>query len=109
MSDHQFERQVQQKMDELKLRPSDSVWEGVERDLDKNKRRRRSLWWVPALLLICGAGGMIVFQTMKNENVNPVTKVSQKQLQQKERNSVPANGDKNFKHEIAPKTKAASS
>ncbi len=83
MSDHQFERQVQQKMDELKLRPSDSVWESVEKELDREKRRRRTLWWVPALLLLCGAGGMIVFQNTKNHSENVVAKLSQKQSEPK--------------------------
>jgi hypothetical protein len=81
MSDHQFERQVQQKMDELKLRPSDSVWEGVERELNNDKRRRWGWWWVPTLLLLCGAGGMIIFQNTKHNSADAVAKLSQKQSQ----------------------------
>ena len=30
MSDHNFEKQVQQKLDELKIRPSDNVWTAVQ-------------------------------------------------------------------------------
>ena len=40
-----FEKQVQQKMDELQLRPSAEVWEEVEKRIRKEKRRRRFIIW----------------------------------------------------------------
>lgn len=50
-----FEKQVQQKMEELKLVPSRPVWEKVEMQIRKEKDRRRVLFWIPLLALI-GAG-----------------------------------------------------
>jgi len=35
-----FEKEVQQKMDELRLRPSDEVWMAVAKELQQKKRRR---------------------------------------------------------------------
>ena len=56
MSDHEFERQVQQKMDELKFSPSANVWKGIEQDLDKDRKRRWGYVWWPAALLVLLAG-----------------------------------------------------
>jgi Outer membrane protein beta-barrel domain len=40
MPENNFERHVQDKMDELRLRPSPAVWSAVELELRKKKRRR---------------------------------------------------------------------
>lgn len=40
-----FEKQVQQKMDELQLRPSGEVWTEVEKRIRKEKQRRRFVLW----------------------------------------------------------------
>jgi hypothetical protein len=42
---NEFEKQVQQKMDELQLRPSGEVWEEVEKHIRKDKKRRRVIFW----------------------------------------------------------------
>ena len=52
---NEFEKQVQLKMEELKLVPSEPVWQKVERQIRKEKDRRRALLWIPLLALI-GAG-----------------------------------------------------
>lgn len=51
-----FEKQVQQKMDELQLRPSGEVWTEVEKRIRKEKQRRRFVLWffVTGLLLLGG-------------------------------------------------------
>ena len=61
MSDHEFERQVQQKMDELKFSPSANVWKGIEQDLDKDRKRRWGYVWWPAALLVLLAGGYLFY------------------------------------------------
>ena len=43
MRENEFEKEVQQKMDELKLTPSDAVWSKVSVTLTKQKKRRKTL------------------------------------------------------------------
>ncbi|RYG03382.1 MAG: hypothetical protein EOO02_08575, partial [Chitinophagaceae bacterium] len=62
MSDHDFEKRVKLKMDELRFRPSDAVWQGVERELRKDKPSRRGWLWIPAALLLLCAGGYYAVQ-----------------------------------------------
>lgn len=57
MSDHEFEKQVQLKMDQFRLRPSNAVWTEVEKNIRRDKRRRRMIMWLPIALLFLGAGG----------------------------------------------------
>lgn len=66
MSDHEFEKKVEQKMDELRLRPSDAVWAEVERNLRRDKRRRRTLLWLPLLGILLTAGGYFIFKMPGN-------------------------------------------
>jgi hypothetical protein len=62
MSDHEFEKQVHQKLQELKLRPSDGVWMEVERNIRQGKNRRRFMWWWMAALFVgLTAGGFILY------------------------------------------------
>jgi hypothetical protein len=53
-----FEKQVQQKMDELQLRPSAEVWEEVEKRIRKEKKRRWFILWffIFGVLLLGGTG-----------------------------------------------------
>lgn len=60
---NEFEKQVQQKMDELKIAPSAEVWTEVEKRIRKEKKRRRIIfWWLfPSILLL--GGGVFYFST----------------------------------------------
>lgn len=40
MQENEFEKRMQQQMEEFKLRPSDAVWQKVEEELKKKKKRR---------------------------------------------------------------------
>jgi hypothetical protein len=56
MHDSEFEKQVQQKMQELKFAPAPAVWTRVQADLQKKKRRRPAiLWFLLAGLLVGGS------------------------------------------------------
>lgn len=55
MPGNDFEKQVQQKMDELQFAPSAAVWQEVEAKLAP-RRRRRLFFWLPLLLVVAGAG-----------------------------------------------------
>ena len=68
MSDHDFEKQVQQKMEQLKLRPSDAVWTKVDKRIRKERRRRRVVLWLPLFLLCLVAGGYFYFDAQSNNN-----------------------------------------
>ena len=61
MHDHNFEKQVHQKMEELHLTPSYAVWERVEEKLHK-KKRRRFLFWIFFLLAGLFTGGYYLAQ-----------------------------------------------
>lgn len=68
MSDHDFEKQVHQKLEELKLRPSDTVWMEVEKNIRKDNRRRRFLWlWVPMLFICLSTSAYILYRLTMNE------------------------------------------
>ena len=51
MPGHEFENKVQQHLEELNLPPSDAVWNRVEKEIRKDKRKRRLLFLLPLLLL----------------------------------------------------------
>lgn len=53
---NEFEKQVQQKMEELKLHPSEPVWQKVEMQIRKKKDRRRLIFWIPLFVLLLGGG-----------------------------------------------------
>ncbi|WP_332737403.1 outer membrane beta-barrel protein [Flavihumibacter sp.] len=59
----EFDRNLQAKMQELQLEPSPAVWEGVEAQLHKRKRRRGIIWFF-LLASFLTAGGI----TWYNQN-----------------------------------------
>ncbi|HRE51575.1 MAG TPA: porin family protein [Flavitalea sp.] len=67
MSDNKFEKQVQQKMDELKITPSGGTWEKIEAGI-RSQRRRRFPIWLPALLLLAVGGSYFVYQALDNRS-----------------------------------------
>jgi outer membrane protein with beta-barrel domain len=66
MSDHEFEKQVQRKMDELKLRPSGAVWTAVEQNIRQHKRRRFAFWW-PLAFVFLAATGYVVYDLQQDD------------------------------------------
>lgn len=58
MQENKFERQVQQKLSDLKLDPSDSVWQNIYAKIEKEKRRRRGLIIFPILFIFFLCGGL---------------------------------------------------
>ena len=57
MRDPEFEKEVREKMDELKFSPSESVWISVQRRIAKDKRRR-PLFWIFIMASIILPGGL---------------------------------------------------
>src|SRR5687767_10293687 len=66
---NEFEKQVQQKLDELQLRPSPAVWTDVEKQIRKEKKRRRVIvfWWLLPLLLT-GAGAIYYYSQVNSSD-----------------------------------------
>ena len=66
MSGHEFEKQVRQKLNDLKMTPSVGSWEGIEHKLRERKRRPVAFYWVPLLLLGLAAGGYLFLNNEQN-------------------------------------------
>lgn len=64
---NEFEKIVQQKMDELKLVPSEPVWQKVEMQIRKKKDRRRLIFWIPLMALLLGGGLWIGIDYYSND------------------------------------------
>jgi len=75
MQKNEFEKQVQQKMEELKLQPSDSVWLNIEARISRNKRRRFG-WVFFSILFIGLAGGYWLWDSMMKSTQNQENKLS---------------------------------
>src|ERR1700741_4212654 len=91
MPGHEFEKNAQQRLDELKLRPSETVWKNVEKNIREEKRRRRMILWLPILLLFLGTSGY--FLITKSGFVS--TESALKTDQTKEKNNSIASPDSN--------------
>jgi hypothetical protein len=48
-----FEKRVQEKLEELKLTPSEPVWKNIEKEI-KPARRRRFPFWIPFVIMLTG-------------------------------------------------------
>ncbi len=76
MPENDFEKQVQQKMDELQLRPSAEVWEEVEKRIRKEKKRRwLMLWFFIAGALLLGGAGWWLTNGNKKESADNISVV----------------------------------
>ncbi|MEO6134834.1 MAG: hypothetical protein ABIP35_06755 [Ginsengibacter sp.] len=74
MDENKFEKQVRQKMDELKIQPAESVWENVEKRIQKKDPRKRFVWLFAALFLGLMVGGFYLsVQNKHSANPNPDT------------------------------------
>lgn len=72
MPENEFDKQVKSMMDDLKLRPSESVWPDVEKRIRENRRRRRAFIIFPLLagIILLGYAGTQYFLS-KSENPRP--------------------------------------
>lgn len=73
MPESEFDKQVQQELQGLRLRPSAAVWENVEKELRRRKKRRAiAIIWTVVALGILGYSGY--WLTQKNDK--PITSAS---------------------------------
>jgi Outer membrane protein beta-barrel domain len=71
MHENNFEKQVREKMDQLGFDPSDAVWAGVDKELNREKKRRRPLFWLFLFSGLVLAGGAYYFSSIKNASKQP--------------------------------------
>lgn len=57
MEENKFEKQMQQKLDELKIQPSDDVWKKIETQIGGKKPAKRVLLFLVFIFLILLSGG----------------------------------------------------
>lgn len=77
MPGHDFEHKVQQKMEELRLTPSRAVWDGVEAEINRDKKRRRLVFILPLLVLLLGSGAF--WWASQESSSNLITEKNQKE------------------------------
>lgn len=70
MPENEFEKQVQHKMDEFRLRPSAPVWEKIKDDL--NERKRRRFFFMISLLAAASLFGWMGYNYFFANNTNTI-------------------------------------
>jgi|GEM_PF-1386451 len=71
MHENNFEKQVREKMDQLGFDPSGTVWASVDKELKREKKRRRPLFWLFLFSGLTLAGGAYYFSSNKNVSKQP--------------------------------------
>lgn len=92
MQKNDFEKNVQNRMDELQLYPSAEVWPEVERRIRKEKKRRWFIFWFLFLALLTG-GGMAVYY-LNNGSKKNLSAAQEQQLK-----NIPAGDNKEINNE----------
>lgn len=98
--DREFEKQVQQKMQELRFAPGSDVWARVQADIQRKKRRRPVVLW----LLLAGllVGGSWIAYTSMNQNGEPVSQAKIQPAAETVENNTPEVADANNNSRPAP-------
>jgi len=67
MAANEFEKNVQRIMDELRLHPSEGVWENVEKSIREQKRKRRIIFFIILSCIGLGLAGYGIDHLLKPE------------------------------------------
>ena len=97
---NEFEKQVQQKMEELDLVPSAPVWQKIEAQIRQKKDRRRLILWIPMLLILLLGGTWWLSQTNENSKAVSHTNTS---LESIDKNEQPNTSEPGSDHPNSPK------
>jgi hypothetical protein len=98
MQENNFEKRVQEQMEELRFRPSDAVWEKVEEEIRRKKKRRVVFFiFLLAALSLLGYSGYFLFNKSKSNLVEQnSTLTNQEELN---KNDQPGNNNKSVNNE----------
>ncbi|GAB2822348.1 porin family protein [Ferruginibacter profundus] len=68
MQNREFEKKVQEQMEQLKFTPADAVWDKVEAGLPEEKKRRR---WIVFILVfgLLTAGSLLLWKNLATNNI----------------------------------------
>ncbi|HYE56157.1 MAG TPA: hypothetical protein VD996_15015 [Chitinophagaceae bacterium] len=67
MHEREFEKNVQQKMQELRFKPGADVWARVEADIRKKRRRRPVALWLLLAALLAGGGTWVFMSSSEGD------------------------------------------
>ena len=87
MSVNNFENNVQQKLDELRLRPTEQVWVEVERRIREKKRRRIIFWFLLPGLVLLGGGAWWMMNQPAGKKVAVAEKAATNNNEKQDRNN----------------------
>ncbi|MBC7890048.1 MAG: PorT family protein [Ferruginibacter sp.] len=82
MQENNFEKQVQQKIEELKLKPSDEVWQKLAVTITKRKGNRRILVIVFLFLVLIISATFIILDQSSERKINGIVAEKANQVQQ---------------------------
>ena len=106
MQENEFEKRMQKIMEEWKVRPSVSVWPGVEKRIREKRRKRRWLIIIPMLAGLA-LGGFFIKQYFLESNKFQAKLLTEKvnKKQNIQENPVTSAHDKNLKKITEPEQK----
>lgn len=94
MHENKFEKQVQEKMEELQFAPSDAVWGNIDKEINKGKKRRRPVFWLFFLFGFLLLGGGYFFAVNRNSPKVLANVQQQKQIERLQNKQSIANDKK---------------
>ena len=69
MEQNSFEKNIQQKLDDLKMIPSDSAWINIERRIGKKHKDRKVIFILFFLILFLLSGGYWLLNLSENNSI----------------------------------------
>ena len=98
-----FEHQIADQVSGFQLTPSNQVWKGVVLELDKEKSKKRGIfWWMPLGLLVIGLAGWFLYTSTKAPKI-PSLELPQKNVKKEiSKRLIPTKDSIETVHQIIP-------
>src|SRR5678816_2904320 len=68
MQNNEFEKQVQERMGQIKFTPSETVWAEVEKNLKQRRKRRIAIFWLFIFFIAAGGSSLGWFYLSPSDN-----------------------------------------